>query len=105
MFSQALISQKRPHQFFPFLLKRASMRGLPSLPIPVASVPEVALLAVQVGMEPRALTGVDFLGNVVGSIPVTTGVVPEGEEQRPYRGRCGGSQAILKFRKSHAQKN
>src|SRR5579871_5715953 len=58
-------------------------RFLPGLAVPVAGVVEVALLAVEVGVDARAVGGVELAGQLVGALPVARAVQPE----RPQDGR------------------
>ena len=58
--------------------------------IPVAGVPKVAFLAVQVRMHPRTRLIVHILRELVRPFPVAARVVPEREQQRWYRW-CGRS--------------
>lgn len=44
----------------------------------------------QVGVKPRAVTGVQVLGDVVGGFPVALGIVPKGEEEEIFGGRGWG---------------
>jgi hypothetical protein len=63
-------ANKFPHEILPLSLKRA-LKGLPSgALVPVAGVPEVSLLAVQVGMNERASAITLVLDRFMRPVPI-----------------------------------
>src|SRR5579871_4996186 len=72
---EVLAGQGRP------LVGEASLeRLLAGLAVPVAGVVEVALLAVEVGVQARAVGGLELAGQLVGALPVARAVQPEGAQ-------------------------
>ena len=66
----------------PLVVERSRRGRLAGAAIPVAGVADVAFLAVQVGVDPGALGGLDVLGDAMGAVPVAGGVVPQRTDQR-----------------------
>ena len=54
----------------------------PGVAIPIACVAEVALLAMQIGMNPHAVGVIQRVDAFMGIGPVAPGVAPKGEKRR-----------------------
>src|SRR5262249_50412516 len=70
-------------------------------PIPVAGVPEIAFLAVQIRVNPGAGGILDLLRDFVRSRPVALCVVPERPEQRCHLRDRPGCQRLPEFVQCH----
>ena len=69
--------QQCGRDLFPLGLERGAADCLAGAVVPVGSVARVPFFPVQVGMNPRACRIIDVLGDSMGRVPVSTGVVPE----------------------------
>jgi len=72
-----LIDQYLFDQRLPFGLQARSGHRSPSLTIPIAGVPEIAFLPVEVGMDQGRLWAFYVLYPMVGSFPVPGTIVPK----------------------------
>ena len=68
----------------PFALERAIGRGPPGPCVPVACISDVALLAMQVRMDPGALACRVGLRDLVRLFPVAIRIVPKGQKRRTH---------------------
>ena len=80
----------RPHNRRPFLRERPRRHGTARASVPVGGVSDVPLLAVQVGVDPRAVRVADELQGIVCRLPVTLPVVPQSFQGRAEAGRRRG---------------
>src|SRR5688572_2917457 len=71
------LRQVPPHQLFPFRVERQGRRGGAGAAVPVFGVRLVAFLAMQVGMDMRAISVVALLRALMRLVPVAPGIPPQ----------------------------
>ena len=76
--------------FAPFLVEWEGGNGAARVAIPVTGILEVTFAAVEVGVDPGGVAGVDLLGNFVGAGPAAFGIPPESFDERGQLGRRAG---------------
>lgn len=82
----------------PFPVERLPAHGFTSPTIPVSGVALVALLAVEIRVNPRSLDAFVLLGGFVRSRPISLGIPPQpGEGVRESGRRLGRGERLAKF--------
>jgi hypothetical protein len=78
----------------PFLFQRSTEDRLAGPPVPVLGVEGVAFLPVKVGVDPRAVTVVSGLGDLVRTMPVIAGSTLQCTQRRRKIARIGLQQGM-----------
>src|ERR1700761_9041771 len=76
------LGEQRPGDGAPLLIERCGRRVLARMAVPVAGVAGVALLAMQVGVDPGGLAAVFMRDRLVGALPVALAVPPQCSQRR-----------------------
>ena len=102
--NECLSGQEGGNDLLPFRVERQHAVRLTGLSVPVAGVPFVAFLAMEVGVHPGCIRSVFRLRDFVRLVPVAFGLPPEGVEE----GREGWWRLLLtdgcaEFDESHAE--
>src|SRR5262245_39113043 len=97
-----LLRQELFDDRFPLFFERGLRDGATGAAIPVRRVPEVAFLAVEIGVNPGAGFSVDVLRDAMRRVPVATRVVPERDKEGRESGRrVRELERVTKFREGH----
>src|SRR5271165_1615351 len=101
--AESASSQERVRNRRPFLLQRGSTDRLAGAAVPIGGVAGVALLAVQVSVDPVPCPALVRLRRLVRAVPVALGVAPKRDERqvqigrRGSRGQCGAEGGEIHF--------
>src|ERR1700682_2751071 len=97
-----LLWQERADDALPFGLQRILRDRLAGLPVPVSGIAEVALDAMQIGVDPGRCRRLFVHHDLVRLIPLALGGPPKcGQRRLEARRRCGARQAGSEIRDAH----